>query len=50
MDISLKNPHDFQRLFWMAAFKVIASDKDMFHVGIKVTIIALIDVILMFLV
>ena len=37
-------------LFWMAAFKAIATDKDMFNVGIKVAIIASIDVILMFLI
>ena len=34
----------------MAAFKVIVIDKNMFNVGIKVSTIASIDVILMFLV
>ena len=48
--ISLENLSDFQRLFWMGASKVIAADKNMFNVGVKVTITASIDAILMFLV
>ena len=44
-DISLENLQDFLRWFWMATSKVIANDKNMFSVSIKVTIIASIDVI-----
>ena len=47
---SFENLQDFEKLFWMAVFKVITADKDMLNVGIKVTIIASIDVILMFLI
>ena len=43
-----ENFRDFERLFWMAASKVIATDKN--KVGIKVTNIASTDVILMSLV
>ena len=34
-DISLKNLPDFVRIFWMAASKIYAKDKNMFSVGIK---------------
>ena len=47
---SFENLRDFEKLFWMAAFKLITADKDMLNAGIKVTIIASIDVILMFLI
>ena len=47
---SFENLQDFEKLFWMAVFKVITADKDMLNAGIKVTIIASIDVILMFLI
>ena len=33
-DISLRNLQDFVRLFWMAASKVIAEDKNSFSFGI----------------
>ena len=46
-DISLENLQDFVRLFWMAASKVIAKEKNTFSASIKVTIIASIDAILM---
>ena len=45
-DISLENLQDFVRLFWMAASKVIAKEKNTLKY-IKVTIIASIDAILM---
>ena len=47
--ISFENHQDFERLFWMAALKVSAIDKNMFNVDSKVTNIAWIDVFLMFL-
>ena len=46
-DISLENLQDFVRLFWMAASKVIAKEKNTFSASIKVTISASIDAILM---
>ena len=49
-DISLENFRDFEGLFLMAAFKVIAIDKNMLKVGIKVTNTASINVMLLSLV
>ena len=49
-DISLENFRDFEGLFLMAASKVIAIDKNMFKVGIKVTNTASINVMLLSLV
>ena len=48
INISLANLQDFERLFWMTSPKVVATDKNMSNIGVKVTIIASTDVILMF--